>query len=139
MPLDPAARVLRAKLAAYAMHAAHPIEATTRAGLTAAEARWINQVDPDRVLPEAERNRRARAARKSYFLSLAFRSAQVRKAGKENNEAATDLAAAVDPETLNAALALHGSALIGLGTRSAAVIPTAALEEDGCERTNPQS
>lgn len=80
MPLDHAGRVLRARLAAHAQHAAHPIEATTRAGLAAIAQRFVDQVDPDRVLPEAERARRAKAAKQAHMLSLALKSAQARKA-----------------------------------------------------------
>ncbi len=38
------------------------------------------QVDPEGVLPEDERKRRAAAARKAHYTRLAYRSAQVRKA-----------------------------------------------------------
>ena len=43
------------------------------------EKRFLDQVDPDRALPEAERLRRAAAARKLYFADLAFRSARARR------------------------------------------------------------
>jgi hypothetical protein len=79
MPLDPAARVLRARIGAYAMHAKHSLEATTAAGRAAANRRFYDQVDPDRSLPEAERDRRAQAARRAHMTALAFRSAQARK------------------------------------------------------------
>jgi hypothetical protein len=40
---------------------------------------FIDQVDPDRVLPEAERERRAAQARKAYFAGLALASAKSRR------------------------------------------------------------
>jgi len=40
------------------------------------------QVDPDGVLPEAERLRRAEAARKAHFSRLALKSADARAARK---------------------------------------------------------
>jgi len=42
------------------------------------EARFLDEVDPDRVLPEAERNRRAEHARKAHFQRLALKSARAR-------------------------------------------------------------
>jgi hypothetical protein len=41
--------------------------------------RFERQVDPDAVLPAAERARRAGHARKAYFARLALRSAQARR------------------------------------------------------------
>jgi hypothetical protein len=41
--------------------------------------RFIDQVDPDRTLPEAERLRRAEHARSAYFTGLALKSAQARR------------------------------------------------------------
>jgi hypothetical protein len=37
------------------------------------------EVDPDGVLPKAERDRRAAAARRAYFTKLAIASAQARR------------------------------------------------------------
>lgn len=79
MPLDPAARTLRARIGAFAMHSKHPIEATTRAGLDAANARFERDVDPDGSLPEAERARRVVAARRAHMVKLALRSRQARQ------------------------------------------------------------
>lgn len=46
--------------------------------------RFLNEVDPERVLPEAERTRRAGFARRAYYTRLALRSAQVRRSrGRE--------------------------------------------------------
>jgi hypothetical protein len=38
-------------------------------------ARFEREVDPDRCLTESERARRAEAAKKAYFVKLAYRSA----------------------------------------------------------------
>jgi hypothetical protein len=40
--------------------------------------RFVNEVDPHRQLPEAERLRRAEQARHGYFMRLAFASAKAR-------------------------------------------------------------
>jgi hypothetical protein len=91
MSLDPSARTLRARIGAYAQHAQHDIAATTEAGRRAADRRFCDQVDPDRTLPAAERERRAQAARRSYMLGLSFRSAQARKAGRRKAEERREL------------------------------------------------
>lgn len=44
--------------------------------------RFLDQVDPDRTLPEAERNRRAEHARKAYFSALALKSSVARQRAK---------------------------------------------------------
>jgi hypothetical protein len=41
--------------------------------------RFYDQVDPDRSLPAAERERRAEHARKAYFQRLAAKSAKARR------------------------------------------------------------
>ena len=48
-----------------------------RAGL---EAKFLREVDPNNELPEAERLRRAEAARRAYYQRLALASAKARKA-----------------------------------------------------------
>jgi hypothetical protein len=42
-------------------------------------AYWHDKVDPDRVLDEAERARRAESARKAHFTRLALASARARR------------------------------------------------------------
>jgi hypothetical protein len=54
-----------------------PMATTAKARATFLE-RFIDEVDPDRVLPETERLRRAESARKAYFARLAFLSAKAR-------------------------------------------------------------
>ncbi len=78
--LTPADRMLRARLAAYAMHARHDSRRTSAAGRVAFLARFEDEVDPERVLSDEERARRAGVARKAYFTRLALRSARARRA-----------------------------------------------------------
>lgn len=47
---------------------------------------FIDQVDPDRTLPEVERHKRVTAARKAYFTTLAARSAKVRRTRRTRAE-----------------------------------------------------
>ncbi len=77
--LTPAERSLHARIAAHAMHARNDSRETTAAGRKAFLSRFEAEVDPDRVLPAAERQRRAEHARKSYFARLALLSAKARR------------------------------------------------------------
>lgn len=86
MALDPAARTLRARIGAFSMHAKHPIEATTRGGLDAAWQRFVLEVDPDGLLSELERTRRAKAAQRAHMARIALRSVQARQAAKSSGE-----------------------------------------------------
>jgi hypothetical protein len=82
--LDPQAaqRRMNARLAALTRHAqsdAREATAPARAGLL---KRFLDEVDPERVLPEDERARRAERARKVFYLRLAKKSAAARAARK---------------------------------------------------------
>jgi hypothetical protein len=77
--MTPRERSLRARVGAFAQQARHDTRETTKNARAAFNARFEDQVDPDRILPEPERLRRAEAARRSYMAKLALRSAQVRR------------------------------------------------------------
>ncbi len=79
--LTPSERTLRARAAALAMHSKGGTN--TVAARAAADRRFLDEVDPDRTLPEAERYRRAALARRRYFVDLAYRSARARRARAE--------------------------------------------------------
>ena len=72
-------RSLRGRIGAYELHAQHDPRVTTRNARAAFNQKFLDQVDPDKSLPEAERNRRATAARKAYYARLALKSAQTRR------------------------------------------------------------
>jgi hypothetical protein len=55
------------------------VDARTKPGRDAFLAKFEDEVDPDRVLPELERKRRAEHARKAYFAKLALASAKARR------------------------------------------------------------
>lgn len=78
--MTPAERSMRARIAAYSLHAKRDPRETTAPARAAFLARFEHQVDPDGSLPDAERRRRAEAARKAHFTKLALRSAQARRA-----------------------------------------------------------
>ncbi len=80
--LNPSERVQRARLAAHVLHSRHDSRKLTENARSAFLARFERQVDPDGVLPLAERARRAEHAKKAHMLGLALKSAQVRRTGK---------------------------------------------------------
>jgi hypothetical protein len=77
--LTPTERVMRARMAAYMLHARYDPRETTKAARLAFNQRFLDQVDRDRRLPERERHRRAEAARRAYFTRLAYISARCRR------------------------------------------------------------
>jgi hypothetical protein len=78
-PLSPELRSQRARIAAHSMHSQHDSRQTTARGRATFLARFEREVDPEGVLPEIERQRRAEQARKAYFARLAFKSAKARR------------------------------------------------------------
>lgn len=80
--LTPKQRSIRARIGAYALHAAHDTRETTQKAREVFSAHFLDEVDPKRELPESERLRRAEASRKAYFSLLALRSAQARGEGR---------------------------------------------------------
>lgn len=81
--LTPSERSLRSRMAAHASWAntADPT-ARTAAGRAAFRDQFERQVDPEGVLPPAERQRRAEHARKAHYTRLALASAKSRRLKK---------------------------------------------------------
>jgi hypothetical protein len=65
--MTPEQRSLRGRIGAYSLHANYDSPATTEPARRAFLSRSEREVDPDAVLPENERLRRAEYARKAYF------------------------------------------------------------------------
>jgi hypothetical protein len=82
----PSERSLRARMGAHSLHAKHDSRELTAPARKAALDRFLVEVDPDGILSEGERNRRAAHARKAYFTNLALKSAIARR----RNSAAAD-------------------------------------------------
>lgn len=72
-------RVLRARIAAYRLHATHDPRETTKKARAAFASRFEREVDPAGILSPAERTRRADAARRACFTDLALRSSRARR------------------------------------------------------------
>ena len=83
--LSPNERALRARMAAHALHSKYSgaeITASARKAGPGADDYWLRKVDPDEALEPAERQRRARHAKKQHFLGLALKSAVARRKAK---------------------------------------------------------
>ena len=89
--LTPSERAQRSRIGAFLMHARHDPRSTTAAARLAFSQRFLDLVDPDRTLTEAERLRRADAARKAYFVQLAYRSALARSRARRRRKGASDV------------------------------------------------
>lgn len=77
-PLHAAAALTR-----VAREGGHAVSAPARAAF---DKRFLDLVDPDRTLPEDERQKRAQAARRAYFLTLAAKSVEARRRKAEAAE-----------------------------------------------------
>jgi hypothetical protein len=75
----PAERSLWARAAAYRLHSLYDSRELTANARAAFQDRFAQQVDPDRILPEEERQRRAECARRAYFAALAAKSVRARR------------------------------------------------------------
>jgi hypothetical protein len=72
----------RGRIGAYTLHATHDPRETTAKAREALYRKFEDEVDPERVLPDEERARRVKYARKAYYARLALKSAQARRARK---------------------------------------------------------
>ena len=88
MPATSSERSLHARTAAYELHSKHDSRELTAKARATFLARFEDEVDPNRELPEAERIRRAEAKRRAYFTRLALKSAQARRKRAEGGAAA---------------------------------------------------
>jgi hypothetical protein len=81
---------VRARQAAHASwRQTEDRDARTASGRRAADARFARLVDPDGVLPAAERAKRAASARAEFYASIQFKSLQARRR-RAAEKAATD-------------------------------------------------
>lgn len=80
MTLTPEERTLRARLAAQTRWANEDPQPTALRAQAGLRARFLREVDPDSVLPEAERQRRAESLRRAYYTRLSFEAVRARRA-----------------------------------------------------------
>ncbi len=79
--MSPDDRALHARMAAHVLHSRYDSKELTAPARRAFLERFEREVDPDGILPEAERRRRAGHARKAHFTRLALASSRARKKG----------------------------------------------------------
>ena len=96
LEFDPEEMARRGRIGAHRLHALYDSRQLTAPGRAAFLAKFEREVDPDGVLPEQERLRRASHARKAHFARLARLSALARrnKRGDGNVPAAPETEAA---------------------------------------------
>ena len=71
--------VLLGRIGAYKMHSLYDARETTKAARAAFNARFDDEVDPERILDPADRAARAASARKAYMLRMSMKSAKLRR------------------------------------------------------------
>jgi hypothetical protein len=81
--LSSARASLLGRIGAHSAHARHDSRHLTANARAAFLETFLNQVDPNHELPEAERLQRAAHARKAYFARLALKSAEARRTTSE--------------------------------------------------------
>ena len=97
MPLTPAERIMRARLASHRSWANTSDPAARTAPARAAMLdRFMREVDPDGTLLPAERERRAEHARKAYYTGLALKSASARRRASKALDDLAEAEAALD-------------------------------------------
>lgn len=77
--LSPAERTLRARLAAFTLHAKVDPKETTAKARAGLWLKFLDEADPGRTLPEPERLRRAECLRSAHMAKLALKSATARR------------------------------------------------------------
>ena len=77
--MTPEERVLRARIAAHAMHSKNDGRRITHSAREVFLDRFEREVDPKQVLSPKDRAHRAYQARRSYFSALALKSAKARR------------------------------------------------------------
>lgn len=76
---DPDDMARRGRIGGLTTSSRHDTKANTAPARKAFLSRFEREVDPDGSLPEAERQRRAEAAKKAHMLKLAHASAKARR------------------------------------------------------------
>lgn len=79
--MTPSERTLRARLAAYSLHSKVDSRRHTQAARDGFIRRFEDEVDPERILSEQERQKRAERALKAHMTRLALKSARARRKG----------------------------------------------------------
>jgi hypothetical protein len=79
VPMSDSIYTLRARVGAHTLHSKYDSRELTAKARTRFFERFLNEVDPERKLPEPERLRRAEHALRAHMTRLAMASAQARR------------------------------------------------------------
>lgn len=90
LEFDPDEMARRGRLGGLTTHSRHDSREITKNARAAMQDRFVREVDPDLVLPEDERQRRAQIAKRLYFTRIGQMSGKARRARIEE---ADDVAA----------------------------------------------
>jgi hypothetical protein len=82
--VTPSERTLRSRIGGYVRASRYDGREMTAAARRTFLDSFERQVDPDGLLPPAERARRAEAARRAHMTALSLKAAQARRRAKEN-------------------------------------------------------
>ena len=85
--IDTEMLALRGRLGAYIAHSRNDPRETTAKARETFRRSFELRVDPDGVLPEAERRRRAESLRKAHYTRLAIKSVEARRARRRRSDA----------------------------------------------------
>lgn len=88
MALTPEQRTIRARIAAHTRWSREDPAATAARAQAGLMDKFRREVDPNNELPEAERERRAEAARRAHMQRLALASSKARAARKAGGDRA---------------------------------------------------
>ena len=77
--MTPEEASLRGRLGAAVLRARHDPDEYTKKARDAAWQRFLDEVDPERELAPAEREKRAKAAQRAHMLRIALASARARR------------------------------------------------------------
>ncbi len=80
---------LRGRIGAAVLHSQRDSRELTANARAAFDKTFLDAVDPERALPEEERNRRAAHARTAYYSRLALASAKARRSKSQPHDRAT--------------------------------------------------
>lgn len=78
-PYPPEEMALRGRIGAHRLHSRYPTQETTRAAHEGLWVKFLDEVDPTRILDEDERFRRARHARQAFMTQLSLKAAKARR------------------------------------------------------------
>ena len=98
---------LGGRIGAFRVQATHDLRELTGPARLAFLSKFEFEVDPEGILPEEERRRRAEAARRAHFARLSFLAVQARS-GRKNGKRNGGTTTTVEPPSAGEDTPAHG-------------------------------